>query len=410
MTDTAATRPLPADFVEATRDIPFYRDYAAANAYPIITKADLAETFPDSFMTPQVTEALTSGAAQYVWSTGTNHARMPLIRPPLFLLKSYYTVWRDHPEIGDTFAAGAPRVSVTTRLATDHVTRINEAKGGEPGDLARRRLDDRTVYVNRHLDPALWSPDAVTTMLTEIATVQSETDYRGYHLDCSSYHAAHLLLAAGQRFPQPASAIHGYEFTPRNVRRFLDERLDCPVVELFGSTELGYLYYGDRHGRYHPHLDQMTVELEPIPGTRGIHSLVVSSIRNPYMPLLRYNTGDCVHTSDGSADPSGIVRFCGREKELLVTDTAITSQAELDDVIATISHEVFVYQLSVERASAELAYTTFDGTPLDRQASDELATATTRLTGIPVTVQHRKHIPIGKSGKYAWLVHGRSTR
>lgn len=404
MTDTHSTRSLPDEFVEATRDIPFYREWAAANSFPIITKAELAETFPDSFLTPQVRSALESGAAQYVWSTGTNHARMPLIRPPLFLLKTYYAVWRDHPEIGATFAAGVPRVSVTTRLATDHVTRMSEAMGGAPADLARRWLDARTVYVNQELDPANWSSAAVARMIAEIETVGSENGSGGYHLDCSSYHAAYLLQAAGDRFPQPVSAIHGYEFTPRNVRRFLAERLDCPVVELFGSTELGYLYYGDTQGRYHPHLVDMEVELQPIPGSRGIHSLIVSSIRNPFMPLLRYNTGDCVHTRDRSADPQQIVRFCGREKELLVTDTAITSQAELDDVIAEISSRVFVYQLSVDGTQSQLAYTTFDGAALDRGSAAALAAAVTRLTGSTVTVEHRTHIPIGKSGKYAWLV------
>ncbi|WP_069161107.1 hypothetical protein [Nocardia altamirensis] len=401
---TDSTRPLPSAFVEATRDIPFYRDAAAANSFPIITKATLAESFPESFRTPQVDAALASGAAQYVWSTGTNHARMPLIRPPLFLLKTYYAVWRDHPEIGDTFAAGVPRISVTTRLATDHVARVSESRGGAPADLARRWLDDRTVYVNQELDPALWTVAAADRMLDEIDTVRAEKGDGRYHLDCSSYHAAHLLLAAGDRFPAPVSAIHGYEFTPRNVRRFLTERLGCPVVELFGSTELGYLYYGDTHGRYHPHLVDMEVELEPIPGSRGIHSLVVSSIRNPYMPLLRYNTGDCVHTTDGSADPHRIARFCGREKELLVTDTAITSQAELDDVIAGISPRVFVYQLSVDGSTAQLSYTTFDGAALDRESEDELSSAATQLTGTTVAAVHRKHIPIGKSGKYAWLV------
>ncbi|CAM4483946.1 hypothetical protein NONI108955_33840 [Nocardia ninae] len=404
MTGTRITRPLPHEFVEATRDIPFYQEWAAANSFPIITKSDLAETFPDSFMTPQVRSALESGAAQYVWSTGTNHARMPLIRPPLFLLKTYYAVWRDHPEIGDTFAAGVPRVSVTTRLATDHVARVNEAEGGEPSDIARRWLDDRTVYVNQELDPACWSTAAIDRMVEEIDVVRSEKCSGRYHLDCSSYHAAYLLRAAGDRFPHPVSAIHGYEFTPRSVRRFLAERLGCPVVELFGSTELGYLYYGDTQGRYHPHLVDMEVELQPIPGSRGIHSLVVSSIRNPFMPLLRYNTGDCVHTGDGSSDPRQIVRFCGREKELLVTDAAITSQAELDDVIADIGPQVFVYQLRVDGSQAQLAYTTFDGAPLDRASADELATAASGLTGATVVVVHRNHIPIGKSGKYAWLV------
>ncbi|MBF6330002.1 hypothetical protein [Nocardia transvalensis] len=404
MTETPDTRSLPPAFVEATREIPFYRDNAASNSFPIITKADLAESFPDSFMTPRVRAALESGAAQYVWSTGTNHARMQLIRPPLFLLRTYYAVWRDHPEIGDTFAAGVPRISVTTRLATDHVARVNESKGGAPSDIARRWLDDRTFYVNQELDPALWSAAALDRMLAEIETVRHERGEGRYHLDCSSYHAAYLLRAAGSRFPHPVSAIHGYEFTPRNVRRFLVERLGCPVVELFGSTELGYLYYGDTKGAYHPHLGDMEVELQPITGSRGIHKLIVSSIRNPYMPLLRYNTGDCVHTHDGSADPSRIARFCGREKELLVTDAAITSQAELDDVIADIDPRIFVYQLRVDGTSAQLAYTTFDDAPLVGAATAELAGATSHLTGLRTAVTHRTHIPIGKSGKYAWLV------
>ncbi|WP_345495230.1 phenylacetate--CoA ligase family protein [Nocardia callitridis] len=401
--EAPVARPLSPAFVEATRAIPFYREQAVANSFPVITKADLAQSFPESFLTPQVEQALESGAAQYVWSTGTNHARMQLIRPPLFLLRTYYAVWQDHPDIGDTFAAGVPRISVTTRLATDHVARVNESKGGEPTDIARRWLDDRTFYINQDLDPALWTPAAVERMLAEIDTVRSEKGDGRYHLDCSSYHAAYLLRAGGTRLAQPVSAIHGYEFTPRNVRRFLEEHLDCPVVELFGSTELGYLYYGDTQGRYHPHLEHMEVELQPIPGTRGIHNLIVSSIRNPFMPLLRYNTGDCVHTSDGSADPRRIVRFCGREKELLVTDTAITSQAELDDVVANVSPRVFVYQLRVEGGDGRLAYTTFDETALDADETTALAASAAQLTGLSVTVEHRRHIPIGKSGKYAWL-------
>ena len=399
MTDTSS---LPDSFVDAARDIPFYRDWVAGNSFPIITKAELAQTFPESFLTPSVEAALESGAAQYVWSTGTNHARMPLLRPPLFLLRTYYDVWGAHPEIGHTFAAGLPRVSATTQLATEHVARVSESRGGDASDITRRWLDDRTCYVNQELDPALWSTPAIELMLAEIGDI-STAHGGGYHLDCSSYHAAYLVRAAGSAFPQPNSAIHGYEFTPRNVRRFLEENLERPIVELFGSTELGYLYYGDTRGRFHPHLDGMQVELQPIPGSRGIHNLIVSSIRNTFMPLLRYNTGDCVHTHDGSSDPEKISRFCGREKELLVTETAMTSQAELDDVIAEADPRVFVYQLRVDSSVAELAYTTFDDEPLAACVERELNGAASQLTGLTVTARHRTHIPIGASGKYAWL-------
>ncbi len=48
-------------------------------------------------MTPRLAEALASGEAEFVLSTGTHHARMQLIRPPYFLLRSYYQLWRTTP-------------------------------------------------------------------------------------------------------------------------------------------------------------------------------------------------------------------------------------------------------------------------------------------------------------------------
>ncbi|GAA4526516.1 phenylacetate--CoA ligase family protein [Amycolatopsis samaneae] len=403
----------PAEMVDAVRDIPLYRESLARGEFPILEKERIARGFPDNWMTPELRTALDSGDAEFVLSTGTNHARMQLIRPPYFLLKSYYRLWSEHPDIAHTWEKGCPRVSLTTVLATQHVARVNaRARGEQPAErpgLADRRLDERTVYVNQRLDPALWTREDVAGMLDEIERTRAEHPSGSYHLDCSSYHLAHLAGKARQwgladRLPRPDSIVHAYEYTPDNVARFLRAEFDCPIVDLFGSTELGYLYYSDGEGRYHPYLDRMRVELVPVEAGSTLYSLIVSSIRNPYMPLIRYRSGDCARTVDGSPDPARIARFCGREKELVRVGSTLLCHGDLDRWIGACAPPVFLYRLRVgEGSGAELEYTTFDGGPLDAPAAASLVAALAEHLELSVEPVHRRHIPIGKSGKYAWL-------
>ncbi|WP_431045630.1 hypothetical protein ACQUSR_29280 [Streptomyces sp. P1-3] len=408
-----------AEVVDQIKDIPIYRTSIERGHFPILDKSEIARGFPDNWMTPGLTAALAAGEAEYVLSTGTNHARMQIIRPPYFLLNSYYQLWSEHPDIAFTWEQGCQRVSLTTVLATEHVARVNAKKRGAQPDpvpeLDERRLDSRTVYLNLRLDPALWQRDELERMLSEIRAAQRAHPRGWYHLDCSGYHLAHLVLKAKQwglwdDFPRPATIIHAYEYTPMNVRRFLRQHFACPVIDLFGSTELGYLYYSDRHGRFHPHLDKMSVELLPVTPGSQIYSLIVSSVRNPYMPLIRYRSGDCVRTLDGTPAPDRIARFCGREKELLTPGTSgaasrgPVAQGDLDDRVSGVSTSVFVHQLRVMcETEARLSYTTFDGTALKPVEALELADAVSDLIGRRCRVEHGAHIPIGKSGKYAWL-------
>ncbi|MFJ6378716.1 hypothetical protein ACIQI7_01725 [Kitasatospora sp. NPDC092039] len=403
-----------ADVVDRIKDIPLYRASIERGHFPVLEKSEIARGFPDNWMTPGLAEALASGEAEFVLSTGTNHARMQLIRPPYFLLKSYYRLWSEHPDIADTWAEGCKRVSLTTVLATEHVARVNARKrGGEPDSrpaLAERWLDERTCYLNLRLDPDHWQRADVERMLTEIREAARAHPRGRYHLDCSSSHLAHLVRKARAwglwaDFPQPASIVHAYEYTPVNVARYLREHFDCPIVDLFGSTELGYLYYSDRSGRYRPYLDGMSVELLPVAPGSGIHALIVTSVRNPWMPLVRYRSGDCVRTLDGSADPGRIARFCGREKELLDTPDGPVAQGDLDEVVGAVTPRTFLHRLDVTGPGDEavLRCTTFDGAPLTAAEADATAREAGRLIGRPCRVEHHEHLPIGASGKYAWL-------
>ncbi|MDR5834603.1 hypothetical protein [Caballeronia sp. LZ034LL] len=400
---------IPGDMLDHVRDIPIYRQAIEQRAFPILEKTEIARDFPANWMTPRLAQAFETGAAELVLSTGTNHARMQIIRPPLFLLHSYYRLWIEHPDIRVTWEENCQRVSLTTVLATEHVKRVNAARGMASDDASSRRLDARTSYLNQSLDPALWTRAEIEQMLADIDIARHAHPRGLYHLDCSSYHLVHFirkLEAFGLEgaFAEPASVVHAYEFTPANVGAFLRRRFSCPVVDLFGSTELGYLYYSDRHGRYHPYLHEMQVELLPLVPERSIFSLIVSSVRNPYMPLIRYRSGDCAQTRDGSSDPTQISRFCGREKELLQVGSRIVSQADCDDCIRAVSDDIFVYQLQREDGQhARLVYVTFSETPLSSADAGHLRAALHGMTGLAIQVEHRSHIVIGQSGKYAWL-------
>ncbi|MGG7575384.1 hypothetical protein [Streptomyces sirii] len=405
-----------AEVIEQIRDIPIYRDSLAKGHFPILDKPEIARGFPENWMTPRLSAALEAGEAEFVLSTGTNHARMQIIRPPYFLLHSYYQLWREHPDIADTWESGCRRVSLTTVLATEHVARVNAARSGVPPrpvpTLDDRWLDERTCYLNLRLDPALWERDEVVRMLAEIRTARQAHPRGWYHLDCSGYHLAHLVRKVSEwglwdDFPPPASIIHAYEYTPVNVRRFLHQHFACPVIDLFGSTELGYLYYSDQRGTYWPHLDRMSVELHPVATESTIYELIVSSVRNPFMPLIRYRSGDCVRTLDGTPDPSKIAQFCGRQKELLNTPRGPVAQGDLDRCIGEASSHVFVHQLQLTGdAEALLAYTTFNGAPLGDEEAAALEHSVGELTGRRCRIEHRARIPIGRSGKYAWLADG----
>ncbi|MFI0976044.1 hypothetical protein ACH4SP_03335 [Streptomyces sp. NPDC021093] len=396
-----------AEVLDQVQNVPLYRASIERGDFPILEKPEIARDFPANWMTPGLARALETGEAEFVLSTGTNHARMQLIRPPYFLLHSYYRLWSEHPDLGAAWHDGARRISLTTVLATEHVARVNAANPGATS--GERWLDDRTLYLNRRLDPAGWDRPEVERMLAEIREISAAHPKGSYLLDCSGYHLAHLVRKVTEwdlwdGFPPPAGIVHAYEYTPVNVRAYLRAHFDCPVIDLFGSTELGYLFYSDADGHYQPYLHGMSVELIPVEPGSSIHSLIVTSIRNPYMPLVRYRSGDCVRTRDGSTDPAEIVSFCGREKELLPTPRGPVAQADLDTRITGVTPGVFLHQLQLTAdGRCRLRYTTFDDSPLQPYEESELAASITELTGRNCHVEHRTWIPIGRSGKYAWL-------
>lgn len=80
------------------------------------------------------------------------------------------------------------------------------------------------------------------------------------------------------------------------MRRRVEASFGLPLYDSYGLNEIGIVASQCKEGRYHVHSDHCYVEItddegNPVaPGKRG--RVLVTALRNPAMPLIRYDTDD----------------------------------------------------------------------------------------------------------------------
>ena len=130
-------------------------------------------------------------------------------------------------------------------------------------------------------------------------------EHRPDYLQSYSETLEHLAFACDGRWPAPGlrrlMAI-SEQLTP-SMRRRIEETLGAEVEQNYGLNEVGIVAIRCTAGRYHVHVEHCLAEVvddagQPcLPGTVG--RLVVTALRNPAMPLIRYDTGDLARAEDG---------------------------------------------------------------------------------------------------------------
>jgi phenylacetate-CoA ligase len=152
------------------------------------------------------------------------------------------------------------------------------------------RVVGNALFVSLSRQPFLWDP-------RELARMAEETlDWDPVFLDTApSYAVAFALYCERQgiRLPRLQFILGSYEFLSVNHRRILERVFGVPVYNLYGSTETGHLMMQDQTGLLAP--SQETACLEMVnTDRRGIGELVVTTLSNDLMPLIRYRIGDLV--------------------------------------------------------------------------------------------------------------------
>jgi phenylacetate-CoA ligase len=107
-----------------------------------------------------------------------------------------------------------------------------------------------------------------------------------------------MSLAALAELPlarRPKAVISGAMALGGALRRRLEQRFGCPVIDMYGITEVGLIAWRD-HDVHRILPRRMYVEILDADGRRCepgvVGEITVTCGENPLLPLLRYRTGD----------------------------------------------------------------------------------------------------------------------
>lgn len=155
------------------------------------------------------------------------------------------------------------------------------------------------LALSRH--PFLWSEAELNRMVAETV------DWQPAFLDLNPVFGVRLALhceAHRIRFPGLQFIIASYEYLSVVHRRILERVFQVPVFALYGSTETGHLLMEDERGNLRPNSGVALLETCH-PERADVGELVVTTLTNEFMPLIRYAIGDLVAPPD--APDSGYV-------------------------------------------------------------------------------------------------------
>ncbi len=173
------------------------------------------------------------------------------------------------------------------------------------------RYFDGSVYLNLSSDPFCYTEAEWERITKELIAVKPEV-IEGE--PCYLSLLARAILKREITIPSLKAVILTYGKASKVHARSIQRAFQVPLVDLYGSTEAGYLFVGDAFADNMKAIDENAfIELIPHEGQKGeVFQLVVTTRNREAMPLLRYHTGDLVQRSESG------YRLLGREKDLFV--------------------------------------------------------------------------------------------
>ncbi len=296
---------------------------AAFTQLPFITKRELREGFPGNFLgTERILQTLLdSKEVELEHTSGTSGERLPVLLGRGWWEMQELRAIQLNPRLALSFAPGLTprRAALTTPVCNGTACHSRWAPRSA-------RIDGSSLAVNQARIPFLLTEDELARMAQE--TGEWAPDF----LDLDPVHGAWFALYCernGIRFPSLKFVLCSYEFESLVHRRILQRAFGVPAFNLYGSTETGHLLMEDDRGLMKPSMETAFLEVvETDPS--GIGELVVTTLTNHFMPLLRYRIGDLVHRSHGPNGPHYLIH--GRTRDAIIDslDRRVTTR-EVDD-------------------------------------------------------------------------------
>jgi len=295
---------------------------------PLLTKREMREGFPQNFLpSAEALESLLAlNLVELEHTSGTSGERVSVV---------FGRGWWDEQEERvlrlNSFVARVLEETPGARRATLTTPACNGQSCPAVWQSVAQRTIGRTRFLNLARIPFTLSDAELARMAQELA------DWGPQFLDASPAHAVRFALYCERqrlRFPSLRFVLCSYEFVSLAHRRILGRVFGVPVFNLFGATETGHLLMENERGEMLPSHDNAFLEVLS-PDEFGVGDLVVTTLTNDYMPLLRYRIGDLVERRGSAGAATYVVH--GRERDALrAGDGRRVTTRQVDECFAEI--------------------------------------------------------------------------
>ena len=254
---------------------------------PLITKEDIRRDFPRKFLRAgvELEASLEQDLVELEQTSGTSEQRTPLLLGLGWWAEQEERALRLNPTVAavlDEFP-NARRVTINSPVCSGDICYTGVPSRAD-------RVVGNALFVSLSRYPFLWGEAELARMAAEAVEWQPQ------FLDVDPVYGVIFALYCerrGIRLPSLRFILGSYEFVSVVHRRILERVFEVPVFNLYGSTETGHLLMEVGHGEMRPSLETALLEVLPTDG-QGISELVVTTLTNDFMPLIRYRIGDLV--------------------------------------------------------------------------------------------------------------------
>ena len=298
------------EFLPRWRELPLYqaarqRDFLRL---PLIGKRELRENFPHNFLRAgqKLAVLLENKSVELEHTSGSSEERTAVL---------FGRGWWNEQEARvlrlNHFVARVLDENPNARRATLVPPVCNGLVCFSNYTSKTERTVGNTLFVNQARIPFL---------LTEAEfarTAQEILEWSPVFLDLDPVHGAWFALYCerqGITFPSVKFILCSYEFVSVVHRKILQRVFGVPVFNLYGSTETGHLLMENELGEMKASLESVFYEVAA-PDDHGVGDLVVTTLTNEVMPLVRYRVGDLVERRDQPYATNYLVH--GRSRDAL---------------------------------------------------------------------------------------------
>ncbi len=285
-----------AELLPRWREVPLYREALARadcrgvdldcfRRLPLLAKRGMREDFPLNFLSGgrALESLLEKNLVELEHTSGTSEERLPVI-----FGRGWWN-WQEERALRlNGFVADVLDEHPNARRATLVPPACNGLTCPTVWMSREQRTVGNTLFVNLARIPFLLEDAELARMAAEIS------DWSPQFLDLDPVHGAWFALYCerkGIKFPSLKFILCSYEFVSVVHRKILKRVFGVPVLNLYGSTETGHLLMEDGRGEMKPGYDTAFLEIVDA-GADDVGDLVVTTLTNDYMPLLRYRIGD----------------------------------------------------------------------------------------------------------------------